>query len=301
MNFAVGWASQKWRAFRVNQPRTRCIQIGNQTFGNDAFQVIAGPCSIESHEQFWETAMAVKECGATALRGGLHKLRTSPNSFQGLGESAYAVARSVSDRTGLPFVSEVTDPRQIESMLDIVDGFQVGTRNMHNYALLKELGQCDKPVVLKRNFSGLIEEWLAAAEYITQGGNPNVILCERGIRTFENKTRNTLDLNAVAYVKAHSSFPVIVDPSHGTGLSELVAPMALAAAAVGADGLIIEVHPRPATAKSDGFQALDIQQFSQLMNNLRALLPSLGRKLGHLQQKDNHTWKPEAEVQIQNS
>lgn len=258
---------------------TRPVRVGNLDVGNGQFSVIAGPCSLESLQQFQTTADAVKSAGATILRGGMFKLRTLPSSFQGLGEEAFAIAREVKKRTGLPFVSEITDPRQMADMADVVDMFQVGSRNMHNYALLKELGRTEKPVLLKRGFSGLIKEWLAAAEYITSHGNPNVILCERGIRTFETATRNTLDLNAVAYIKQNSSFPVIVDPSHGTGQTSLVAPMALAAAAAGADGIMVEVHPEPGQALSDGFQALDVPGFQKMMQQLEAVLNALDRRL----------------------
>lgn len=256
---------------------TKTVKIGNQSLGGDRFAVIAGPCSIESETHFLKVAEHVREHGASLLRGGIFKLRTDPKSFQGLGQEAYQIASRVKSRVGLPLVVEITDPRQIEPMLDVVDCFQVGSRNMHNYALLKELGQTRKPVLLKRGFAALIEEWMLAAEYMTSAGNENIILCERGIRTFETATRNTLDLNAVAFVKARSSFPVVVDPSHGTGLSSLVLPLSLAAAAVGADGLMVEVHPEPAKALSDGQQALTFEMFQELIERLDLLLPAIGR------------------------
>lgn len=258
---------------------TRIVRVGAMSFGGPNFQVIAGPCSIESHEQFAATAEVVKTAGARALRGGIFKMRTNPNSFQGLGREALEIAREVKKQVGLPLVSEITDPRQLEDMHHVVDMFQVGSRNMYNYALLKELGQFNKPILLKRGFSATVEEWLLAAEYIVAGGNPNVILCERGIRTFEKITRNTLDLSAVAYVKAHTDFPVIVDPSHGTGVPALIGPMSLAAAAAGADGLIVEVHNQPKLAKSDGFQALTYAHFNQIMAQLDGLLHHLNRPL----------------------
>lgn len=259
--------------------KTKAVKFGKHVIGGNDFVVIAGPCSIESKEQFLKTATHVKSCGATLLRGGMFKLRTNPNSFQGLGQEAYEIAKEVKKRLEMPFVSEVTDPRQIADMQDIVDVFQVGSRNMHNYSLLKELGQTDKPVMLKRGFSGLIQEWILAAEYISQNGNENVILCERGIRTFETAMRNTFDLNAVAYIKENSHFPVIADPSHGTGNRSLVKPMSLAAAAAGADGLMLEVHPNPSEAKSDGFQALTLDDFESLMFHLEKVLTAIDKSL----------------------
>lgn len=262
--------------------KTKPVKIGSQLVGGNDFAVIAGPCSIESGEHLLNVAEFVKNSGAVLLRGGMFKLRTSPDSFQGLGQDAFAIVRDVKEKTGLAFVSEVTDPRQISDFVELVDCFQVGSRNMHNYDLLKELGRTRTPILLKRGFAGLIKEWLLAAEYVIKGGNEQVVLCERGIRTFESATRNTLDLNAVAFVKQTTPFPVIADPSHGTGLASLVTPMALAAAAAGADGIMIEVHPEPANALSDGFQALTFAQFDLLMEKLRLLLPAMGRNLAGL-------------------
>ena len=253
------------------------IKIGQSNYSPGDFLFIAGPCSIESESQFMETAKAVKESGVQVLRGGMFKLRTSPESFQGLGRDSFEIVKSVKEATGLPFISEVTDPRQIGDFLELVDVFQVGSRNMHNYSLLKELGQIDKPVVLKRGFSGLIKEWLLSADYIVNGGNEKVILCERGIRTFETSMRNTFDLNAIAHVKAYHSLPIIADPSHATGDSKLVIPMALAAVAAGADGLMVEVHPEPAKAQSDGFQALNFAQFAELAEKVDTLLKAMNR------------------------
>jgi 3-deoxy-7-phosphoheptulonate synthase len=261
------------------KPTTKPVRIGNLTVGGPDFVVVAGPCSIESMEQFSETAEFVTQHGAVMLRGGMFKLRTNPSSFQGMGRDAFDIVREVKARLGVPFVSEVTDPRQISDFANLVDVFQVGSRNMHNYALLKELGTVDKPVLLKRGFSGLISEWLYSAEYVVKHGNPNVILCERGIRTFETATRNTFDLNAVAFAKQHSHFPVLADPSHATGATELVTPMALASAAAGADGIIVEVHPRPSEALSDGFQALTLPMFEDLMIRLEKILNALDKKL----------------------
>lgn len=259
--------------------KKKSVRVGPYDIGGDHFVVMAGPCSIESEAQFSETAQFVRNHGATVLRGGMFKLRTDPATFQGMGRDAFSIVKTVKENTGLPFVSEITDPRQVGDFMELVDMFQVGSRNMHNYALLKELGSVNKPVLLKRGFSGLVKEWLLSADYIVKHGNENVILCERGIRTFETATRNTFDINAIAYVKRHSNFPVIADPSHGTGASELVTPVALAAAAAGADGIIVEVHPRPAEALSDGFQALTFPMFTELMDKIEKILPAVDKTL----------------------
>ena len=260
-------------------PGTQPVTVGPITIGGREFTVIAGPCAIESTEQFTEIARGAKAAGAVMLRGGIYKLRTSPDSFQGLGDEGLDKARQVRERFGMPLVSEVIDPRHIQPMLDVVDMFQVGTRNMFNYSLLKELGQAGKPVLLKRGFSARVDEWLYAAEYVIQGGNPNVVLCERGIRTFETATRNTLDLAAMAYVKRVSALPIVVDPSHGTGRRELIEPMSLAAAAAGADGLLLEVSGDPDRALSDAEQTLDLESFSSLMEKLTRLLLAIERPL----------------------
>lgn len=260
-------------------PKTHVVPVGDVLIGGPEFTVIAGPCSIESQEQFQTTASSVKESGAVLLRGGVWKMRTSPKTFQGLGADAFGFIPQVLKQTQMGLVSEVTDPRQIELVDDFVQMYQVGSRNMHNYALLKELGLTRKPVLLKRGFSAFIDEWIKAAEYIVLGGNDKVILCERGIRTFETATRNTLDLNAVAYVKANTEFPVIVDPSHAVGIRNLVTPLALAAAAAGADGIIVEVHPNPSVALSDADQALTLGDFQELMTKLRRVLAAVDRPL----------------------
>jgi len=259
--------------------KTKTVQIGKIEIGGPRFTVIAGPCSIESENQFNQTGQSVKKSGASVLRGGIWKMRTSLKSFQGLGHDAFDFIKKVKAEIGLPLISEVTDARQIEDIHHFVDAFQVGARNMHNYSLLKELGQQSKPVLLKRNFSGFIDEWLKAADYIINGGNENVILCERGIRTFETATRNTLDLNAVVYVKKHSQLPVIVDPSHAVGISDLVPSLCYASAAAGADGLIVEVHPNPAEALSDGDQALTLETFDKMMKQLEKVLHAFDRGL----------------------
>ena len=267
----------------LRHSHTRAIQVGPIKIGGPEFTVIAGPCSIESRSQLLETALAVKSAGAALLRGGVWKLRTSPKTFQGLGPEAFGFIKEVLQQSQMKLVSEVTDPRQIEMYDDYVEMYQVGSRNMHNYALLKELGQTKKPVLLKRGFAAFVDEWIKAAEYVSHGGNDKVILCERGIRTFETTTRNTLDLNSVVYVKARTDFPVVVDPSHAVGVREFVTPLALAAAAAGADGLIVEVHPRPQEALSDGQQALTPADFKELMKKLKKVLSALDRPLNHLE------------------
>jgi 3-deoxy-7-phosphoheptulonate synthase len=239
------------------------------------FSLIAGPCSIESYEIFRQVAQNVKQHGATVLRGGIFKLRTRSDSFQGLGAEGIDIVKRVKQETELPFISEITDPRQIDILGEVVDLYQVGTRNMHNYELLKELGKIRKPVLLKRGLAAYLDEFLAASEYILNAGNSQVILCERGIRTFEKSTRNTLDLSAVPYLKKRTGLPVLVDPSHATGKRELVAPMCWAAAAAGADGIMVEVHPEPAKALSDGEQALTFEDFEMMTHRLRRVLEAV--------------------------
>lgn len=255
------------------------FSIGNLPFKSDRFYVIAGPCSIESPEQFKETASFVKEFGASILRGGVYKMRTNPHSFQGVGNEALHWIGEIKNQMNMPLMSEITDPRQLEFLSPVLDAFQVGSRNMYNYELLKELGKTDKPVLLKRGFSALIDEWTKAAQYVYQGGNRAVMLCERGIRTFETKMRNTLDLASVSYIKHHTDFPVIVDPSHGTGIPELIIPMACAAVAAGANGIMVEVHPQPDQALSDGFQALNFEAFKKLMLQIKPFVEASGKTL----------------------
>jgi 3-deoxy-7-phosphoheptulonate synthase len=262
-----------------SQKGVHVVNVGGLPIGGAGFAVIAGPCSIESKSQFQETAHAVKDLGATLLRGGIWKMRTDAKNFQGLGAEALPFIREVLNETQLGLVTEVTDARQIEVLDDSVVMYQVGARNMFNYSLLKELGQTRKPILLKRSFSALVDEWIKAAEYIIQGGNDNVILCERGIRTFETKTRYTFDLNAVIWAKQNTHFPVIVDPSHAVGIRDMVSKVAFAAAAVGADGIIVEVHPRPIEALSDGKQALTIPDFRQMMTTLERILEATDRPL----------------------
>lgn len=258
------------------------VKVGSQIIGGSEFVVIGGPCSIESPEQFLETALAVKNGGGVMLRGGIWKLRTSSTSFQGLGKEASTFIKDVVNKVGLPLIAEITDPRQIETLDPLVSVYMVGSRNMHNYSLLKELGLQKKPVLIKRGFAAYYDEWIKSADYVIQGGNNNVILCERGIRTFETITRNTLDLNSVVYAKAHCQYPIIVDPSHAVGVTHLIQPLAMAAAAAGCDGLIVEVHPRPEEALSDGQQALTPKDFNQLMTQLKKILTAIDRPLAKI-------------------
>lgn len=235
------------------------------------FTVIAGPCAVESETQMIEIAWAVKKRGAHMLRGGAFKPRTSPRSFQGLGLKGLQILRKAGQETGLPVVTEVIDPREVDTVYSFADMLQIGSRNIHNFPLLKEVGRIDKPVLLKRGMHTTLEEWLYSAEYISNEGNSNIILCERGIRTFENYTRNTLDLSAVPAIKELSNFPIIVDPSHATGKNSLVSPLGIAAAAVGADGIMVEVHTKPEEALCDGQQSLTPFQFSEMMGKILAI------------------------------
>ncbi len=255
------------------------VNVAGVEVGGTEVIAMAGPCSVESREQVGIVARSVRDSGARILRGGAFKPRTSPYSFQGHGEEGLRWMREAADATGLAVISEIMDVRSLEMMLGYVDCLQVGARNMQNFDLLKELGRVRKPVLLKRGLSATIEEWLLSAEYILAGGNGQVILCERGIRTFENATRNTLDISAIPVVKKKSHLPIVVDPSHGTGLRDKVIPMARAAIAAGADGLLIEVHNNPDKALSDGAQSLYPEQFDRLMSELRIIAPVLGRSL----------------------
>jgi 3-deoxy-7-phosphoheptulonate synthase len=255
------------------------VDVAGVKVGGAEVIVMAGPCSVESREQVASVARSVQAAGARLLRGGAFKPRTSPYAFQGHGEEALRWMRAAADELGLAVISEVMDTRAIEMMQRYVDCFQVGARNMQNFDLLKELGRVRRPVLLKRGMSATIEEWLLSAEYILAGGNHQVILCERGIRTFESATRNTLDISAIPVIKKRSHLPIVVDPSHGTGSRDKVTPMARAAVAAGADGLLIEVHDDPDKALSDGAQSLYPEQFDQLMGELRVIAPVLGRTL----------------------
>lgn len=231
--------------------------------------IMAGPCAIESYEQLLETAKFVKSKGANILRGGAYKPRTSPNSFQGLKEEGLEILKAVKKETGLPVVTELMDARELEKLYDVADIIQIGSRNMQNFTLLTEVGRQDKPVMLKRGLCASISEWIGAAEYIAIEGNSNIIMCERGIRTYNDYTRNTLDLAAVPIIKKETGLPVIVDPSHATGVRYLIKPMSIASFAVGADGIMVEVHPDPINALSDGMQSLHFDEFEDLMNSIK--------------------------------
>jgi len=253
---------------RQLKPTRTIVEVGEVRIGAEDVVVMAGPCSVESEEQLMETAYAVKTSGARLLRGGAYKPRTSPYDFQGLGVEALRFLKQASRSTGLPIVTEVMSEVDVETVAEYADMLQVGARNMQNFSLLRKLATVERPILLKRGPSATIKEWLLAAEYLLAGGNANVVLCERGIKTFETATRNTLDLAAVALVKELSHLPVIADPSHGTGLRSLITPMARAAIAAGADGLMIEVHPCPERALSDGPQSMDLPGFAELMKQL---------------------------------
>ncbi len=252
-------------ASREFQPDDTVIRVLDAVVGDGSLTVMAGPCSVESRDQLFETAAGVKAAGATILRGGAFKPRTSPYSFQGLGVEALRYLAEAREEFGLPVITEVMEPSQVDIVAEYADILQIGTRNMQNYSLLTAVGRVARPVMLKRGYGATVEEWLMAAEYIISSGNPNVILCERGIRTFETYTRNTMDLSAVPVVHSLTHLPVIVDPSHATGKRWLVKPLALGGVAVGADGVMVEVHPRPDEALSDAEQQLTIPQFADMM------------------------------------
>jgi len=260
-------------------PQDTIIDVDGVKIGGSEIVVMAGPCAVESLEQLREAASAVKKSGAKILRGGAYKPRTSPYDFQGLGEEGLKLLRQVADEFDMKVVTEVVDREDIALMENYADILQVGARNMQNFQMLKALGKCNKPVMLKRGLSATISEWLNAAEYIMTGGNENVMFCERGIRTYETFTRNTLDLSAVAAVKELSHLPIVVDPSHGTGRRPMVAPMARAAIAAGADALMIEVHPHPEKALSDGNQSLTPADFQSLMENLGEIAKAVGKTI----------------------
>ena len=264
---------------REFNPTDTIIDVDGVKIGGKEIVVMAGPCAVESLEQLRESARAVKECGAKILRGGAFKPRTSPYDFQGLGEEGLKLLRQTADEFGLKVVTEIVESGDIELLENYSDILQVGARNMQNFQMLKALGKSKKPVMLKRGLSATITEWLNAAEYILSGGNDKVIFCERGIRTYETFTRNTLDLSAVAAIKELSHLPIVVDPSHGTGRRKMVAPMSKAAIAAGADALIIEVHPHPEKALSDGNQSLTPKDFKSLMSELNAVANAVGKTL----------------------
>ncbi|MDS1030671.1 3-deoxy-7-phosphoheptulonate synthase [Bacillota bacterium LX-D] len=256
-------------AGRDFKPEGTKIKVGNIEIGGNQLQIAAGPCAVESREQLLETAWEVKEAGATILRGGAYKPRTSPYSFQGLGEKGLKLLAEAKEKTGLAIITEATDTTNLKVVAEYADIIQIGARNMQNFHLLKEAGKLNKPVLLKRGPSATIEEWILAAEYIMMEGNYQVIFCERGIRTFETYTRNTLDLSSIPVIKKLTHLPIFADPSHGTGKWHLVDPMARASIAAGADGLIVEIHPRPSEALSDGFQSLTPDNFKKMMTEIK--------------------------------
>ncbi len=265
---------------RELSPDPTVIEVDGRRLGDTWFGLIAGPCSVEYREQTLETARAVAAAGATMLRGGAFKPRTSPYTFQGLGDEGLAILREAGDETGLPVVTELMDPRHVEAVLDVADVIQIGARNSQNFLLLAEVGRADKPVLLKRGMSTSVEELLMAAEYVAKEGNERIILCERGIKTFETATRFTLDLGAVAVLKHETHLPVIVDPSHAAGRRDLVLPLARAAAAVGADGIIVETHPRPEDALSDGPQQIPTAEVAEFTREVRQVAELLGKQIG---------------------
>jgi len=265
---------------RQAKPQRTVVNVGGVRIGDGSLVVIAGPCSVESREQLFSTARAVKAAGAQLLRGGAYKPRTSPYDFQGLGVEALRLLHEVRQELGLPVVTEVMSTEDVDVICEHVDMLQVGARNMQNFALLRRLAVIQTPVLLKRGPSASVKEWLLAAEYLLAGGNRNVVLCERGIKTFETETRNTLDLAAVALAREMSHLPVVVDPSHGTGRRSLIAPLSRAAAALGADGLLVEVHPCPERALSDGPQSLDFDGFRDLMDRLAEPMRPLEARIG---------------------
>ncbi len=260
-------------------PEPSKVRVGNVTIGGDSLVIMSGPCAVESKEQLLAIAHAIKKAGAQILRGGAYKPRTSPYAFQGLEEEGLRYMKEAREETGLPVICEVTSLSAIETAVKYVDMLQIGARNMQNFYLLKEAGKSGLPVLLKRGLAATIDEWLNASEYIISEGNPNVVLCERGIRTFETATRNTLDISAVPVIKEKSHLPIIVDPSHATGVRAYVKPLAKAAVAVGADGLMIETHPNPAIALSDGPQSLTFEQFEALTKELRPFVELMGKTL----------------------
>lgn len=264
---------------REHHPENTVIRVGQAVIGGSELAIIAGPCAVESKQQLFEAALRVKSCGVKLLRGGAYKPRTSPYSFQGLGEDGMRILAEVGAAVELPVVSEVVDERSAELAEEFLDVVQIGARNMHNYVLLKRAARCGKPVLLKRGVAATLEEFLGAAEYVMAEGNPRVILCERGIRTFSDYTRNTLDLSIVPAIKAMSHLPIITDPSHAAGRRDLVPALARASIAAGADGIMVEIHPDPAQALSDGYQSLYPPELDELTRQLAQLAPQVGRTL----------------------
>ena len=267
------------KANRKFHPQDSAVRVGDAVIGGGGFTVIAGPCSVESREQIIDVAQSVKASGASLLRGGAFKPRTSPYAFQGMGTPGLDLLLEAKAETGLPIVTELMSPKYCELFEEKVDVVQIGARNMQNFDLLKEVGKMSKPILLKRGLANTYEEWIMSAEYIMSSGNENVILCERGVRTFETYTRNTLDLSAIPAIRRMSHLPIVVDPSHAAGMYWMVEPLAMAAAAVGADGLMIEVHNNPACAKCDGQQSLTPEKFRRLMDKVVPLVELMGKTL----------------------
>ena len=267
-------------ASREMHPEDTIVEVGTARFGAPSFTVIAGPCSVESEANVLQVAEYLMSRGVTLLRAGAFKPRTSPYSFQGMEQEGLAILERAREKTGIRIVTEVMDTEQVEAVAASADIIQIGTRNMQNFSLLKKVANCKRPVLLKRGMSATLDEWLMAAEYLLAGGNKNVILCERGVRTFTDHTRNTLDLSVVPPAKENSHLPILIDPSHGTGHRNYVPAMARAGLAAGADGLMVEVHPDPSTAMSDGAQTLDFKEFDRLLESLRALAEPLERNIG---------------------
>ncbi len=265
---------------RKFKPESSVINVKGFTIGGDSFSIVAGPCSVENREQILDTARFLRKQGVCFLRGGAFKPRTSPYAFQGLGRQGLEYLKEAADETGMAIVTEITSLKTLEIAVDYVDIFQIGARNMHSFELLKEVGKAGKPVVLKRGLSATIDEWLNAAEYIMREGNSQVILCERGIRTFETSTRNTLDISAIPVIQSKSHLPILVDPSHATGVRDYVSPLCKAALAVGADGIMVEVHPMPSKALSDGAQSLDFEEFQSMLSELKPLADLCGKVMG---------------------
>ena len=272
-------SSKAQLASREFQSETSVVEVGKAHFGTEKIVVIAGPCSVEGREQLLEVARAVKKNGASLLRGGVFKPRTSPYEFQGLGEAGLKLLAEAREETGLPVVTEVLEPEKVDLVAKYSDMLQIGARNVQNFALLRAVGKSRRPAILKRGMMTTIDEWLQAAEYILLEGNQNVVLCERGIRTFETATRNTLDLAAVPVLRKATHLPIVVDPSHATGRRELIAPMAKAAVAAGTDGLMIETHPTPELGLSDSQQQLDLAEFAVLMQELESVAKAVGRRI----------------------
>ncbi len=266
-------------ASRQTHPDDTVVQVRDRALGGGAFALIAGPCSVESEEQYMVAARQAKAAGASMLRGGAFKPRTSPYSFQGMGETGLKIMAAAREETGLPIVTELMDPRDVETVLKYADVIQIGTRNMQNFQLLSEVGKVERPILLKRGMSATIEELLMAAEYILKEGNSDVILCERGIRTFETSTRFTLDISAIPVIKKQCHLPVVVDPSHSAGKRDLVLPLSLASVAVGADGLIVETHPDPEAALCDGSQSLPMEDFVAYVNEVRRYVDLAGKQI----------------------